>query len=94
MAKPLRPLGVARLAIDMLRGRVRENTDIMVMHASEVHLHFPKLRQLANCVMDGELLPLERDVTLKVHPGELKVMVREGTAASVAREGAADSVAI
>jgi diacylglycerol kinase family enzyme len=64
------------------------------MHAPEVHLHFPKLRQLANCVMDGELLPLERDVTLKVHPGELKVMVREGTAASVEREGAVNSLAV
>lgn len=94
MAKPLRPLGVARLAVDMLRGRFRDNTDVMVMHAPEVHLHFPKLRQLANCVMDGELLPLERDVILKVHPGELKVMVREGTAARVEREGAVDSLAV
>lgn len=93
-AKPLRPLGVARLAVDMLRGRFRENTDVMVMHAAQVHLHFPKLHRHANCVMDGELLPLERDVTLKVHPGELKVMVRQGTAAVVEREGAVDSVAI
>ncbi|MBB6483188.1 diacylglycerol kinase family protein [Rhizobium lusitanum] len=94
MAKPLRPLGVARLAIDMLRGRVRDNTDVMVMHTPEVRLHFPKLRQLANCVMDGELLPLERDVTLRVHPGELRVMVRQGTAARVEREGAIDSLAV
>ncbi|NTF41390.1 diacylglycerol kinase family protein [Rhizobium rhizogenes] len=93
-AKPLRPLGVARLAVDMLRGRVRDNTDVMMMHAPEVHLHFPKLRQLANCVMDGELLPLARDVILKVHPGELKVMVREGTAARVEREGSVDRLAV
>ena len=93
-AKPLRPLGVARLAVDMLRGRFRDNTDVMVMHAPRVHLHFPKLQRRANCVMDGELLPLERDVTLKVHPGELKVMVREGTAAAVEREGAVDSLTV
>ncbi|NLR95472.1 diacylglycerol kinase family lipid kinase [Rhizobium sp. P38BS-XIX] len=93
-AKPLKPLGVARLAVDMLRGRFRENTDVMVMHAAQVHLYFPKLYRHANCVMDGELLPLERDVTLRVHPGELKVMVRQGTAAVVEREGAIDSVAI
>jgi diacylglycerol kinase family enzyme len=80
-AKPLKPLGVARLAIDMLRGRFRENDAVMVLHPAEVHLHFPKLRAKANCVMDGELLPLERDVTVKLHPGELKVLVKQGLAA-------------
>jgi len=79
-AKPLKPLGVARLAIDMLRGKFRENDAVMVLHPAEVHLHFPKLRAKANCVMDGELLPLERDVTVKLHPGELKVLVKQGLA--------------
>ncbi|MBB3539705.1 MULTISPECIES: diacylglycerol kinase family protein [unclassified Rhizobium] len=82
-AKPLKPIGVARLAVDLLRGKVRENADVMVMHPAEVHLHFPKLPSKANCVMDGELRPLERDVTLKLHPGELKVLVRQGLAAQV-----------
>lgn len=82
-AKPLKPLGVARLAIDLLRGKVRENADVMIMHPAEVHLHFPKLHAKANCVMDGELLPLERDVSLKLHPGELKVLVQQGLAAQV-----------
>lgn len=80
-AKPLKPLGVALLAIDMLRGKFRENDAVMVMHPAEVHLHFPKLRAKANCVMDGELLPLQRDVTVKLHPGELKVLVKQGLAA-------------
>ncbi|WP_025659886.1 diacylglycerol kinase family protein [Rhizobium sp. IBUN] len=82
-ANPLRPLGVARLAIDLLRGKVRENADVMIMHPAEVHLHFPKLPSKANCVMDGELRPLERDVALKLHPGELKVLVQQGLAAQV-----------
>jgi len=82
-AKPLKPFGVARLAIDLLRGKVRENADVMIMHPAEVHLHFPKLRARANCVMDGELLPLVRDVALKLHPGELKVLVKQGLAAQV-----------
>jgi diacylglycerol kinase family enzyme len=79
-ANPLKPLGVARLAVDMLRGRFRDNADVMVMHPAEVHLHFPKLRAKANCVMDGELLPLERDVAIRLHPGELKVLVKQGLA--------------
>ena len=82
-ANPLKPLGVARLAIDMLRGKVRENADVMVMHPAEVQLHFPKLRSKANCVMDGELLPLERNVSIRLHPGELKVLVKQGLAAQV-----------
>jgi diacylglycerol kinase family enzyme len=82
-AKPLKPLGVARLAIDLLRGKVRENADVMIMHPAEVHLHFPKLHAKANCVMDGELLPLARDVSLRLHPGELKVLVKQGLAAQV-----------
>ncbi len=80
-AKPLKPLGVAKLAFDMLRGKVRDNADIMVMHPAEVNLHFPKMRATANCVMDGELLPLARDIRLRLHPGELKVLVRQGLAA-------------
>jgi diacylglycerol kinase family enzyme len=82
-AKPLKPLGVARLAVDMLRGKVRDNADVMVMHPAQVHLHFPKLHSKANCVMDGELLPLERDVALRLHPGELRVLVKQGLAAQV-----------
>ncbi|TCL76218.1 diacylglycerol kinase family protein [Rhizobium sp. BK251] len=82
-AKPLRPFGVALLAIDMLRGKFRENADVMELHTPEVNLHFPALRAKANCVMDGELLPLERDVSLKLHAGELKVLVRRGVAEEV-----------
>lgn len=82
-ANPLRPLGVARLAFDLLRGKVRENANVMIMHPAEVELHFPKLHSKANCVMDGELLPLQRDVALKLHPGELKVLVKRGLAAQV-----------
>ena len=93
-ANPLRPLGVARLAVDMMRGRFRDNVDVIVMHTREVHLHFPKLRGLANCVMDGELMPLARDVSLKLHAGELKVMVMQGTAARVAEEETIRSEAV
>lgn len=88
LAKPMKPLGVARLAIDMLRGKFRDNVDVMVMHTQSLNLHFPKMSHKANCVIDGELLPLQRDVALKLHPGELKVVVRQGTARHVAAEAA------
>jgi len=86
LAKPMKPLGVARLAFDMLRGKFRDNVDVMVMNAELLHLHYPRMHPKANCVIDGELLPLERDVVLRLHPKELKVMVEKGTAKRVAVE--------
>lgn len=45
------------------------------MSATAVNLHFPKARHDTKCVIDGELLPIGRDVALRVHPGELKLLV-------------------
>lgn len=75
LTEPLRPAGAALLALDVLRGRMRQNTAITEMHARSVDLHFPKLYRKANCVLDGELMPLGRDVSIRLHPGELKVIV-------------------
>ncbi|PZM17050.1 diacylglycerol/lipid kinase family protein [Rhizobium tubonense] len=94
LAKPMKPFGVARLAFDMFRGRFRENADVMVMNTRAIHLNFPKKSAKANCVIDGELLPLARDVFLKLHPGELKVMVEKGTARRVAENGVVETAAV
>ena len=81
----LRPAGAARLAFDVLRGRMRQNTAVTEMRARAVDLHFPKLYRRANCVLDGELMPLGRNVAIRLHPGELKVIVPK----AAAPEGAA-----
>jgi diacylglycerol kinase family enzyme len=94
VAKPMKPLGIVRLAFDMFRGRFRENADVMVMHAQELHLHFPKKGPKANCVIDGELMPLSKDVFLKLHSGELKVMVQKGAARDVAANGVVETAAV
>lgn len=75
LTDPLRPSGAARLAVDILRGRMRQNTAVTEMRARAVDLHFPKLPRKANCVLDGELMPLGRNVAIRLHPGELKVIV-------------------
>ncbi|SMF49634.1 Diacylglycerol kinase family enzyme [Xaviernesmea oryzae] len=77
IADPLKPAGVAKLAFDILRGRLKENPSVTAMTATEVELHFPRERHDIRCVIDGELLPMDRDVLLKVHAGELKVLVNE-----------------
>ncbi|HEX5933395.1 MAG TPA: diacylglycerol kinase family protein [Pseudorhizobium sp.] len=74
-ADPLTPGGVAQLAFDILRGRLKENASVTAMTASEVELHFPRERHDVRCVIDGELLPMDRDVRIRIHAGELKVLV-------------------
>ncbi|THK39694.1 diacylglycerol kinase family lipid kinase [Ensifer sp. MPMI2T] len=74
-APPLKPSGVAKLAFDILRGKFRASTLITEMSAIAVDLHFPKVDRKINCVIDGELLPMGRDVALRIHPGELKLLV-------------------
>jgi diacylglycerol kinase family enzyme len=75
IAEPLRPATAAKLAIDILRGRLRENAAVTEMKARSVDLHFPRVYRAANYVLDGELVPLGRKVSLKLHPGELKVIM-------------------
>ena len=75
IADPLTPAGVARLALDILRGKLKENASVTAMTATEVELHFPRERHDIRCVIDGELLPMDRDVKLRIHAGELKVLV-------------------
>ncbi|MFB9951295.1 diacylglycerol/lipid kinase family protein [Rhizobium puerariae] len=77
IADPLRPAGVAGLVFDILRGRLKENASVTAMTAAEVELHFPRERHDIRCVIDGELLPMARDVLLKIHAGELTVLVNE-----------------
>lgn len=74
VSKPLSSAGMTKLAADILARRFRENENIDEIGASCVHLYFPKLVARANAVIDGELVPLERDVTIRLHPGELKVL--------------------
>lgn len=88
LTDPLRPTGAARLAIDILRGRMRQNAAVTEMHARAVDLHFPRHDRRANCVVDGELMPLGRNVAIRLHPGELKVIVPK---VSVADAGAAQA---
>lgn len=73
-APPLPPASVARLALDILSGRRARNPDLSERLASEVSLRFPRYRKSANMVVDGELLPLPREVDIRIHPGALHVL--------------------
>ncbi len=75
LAEPLKPAGAMKLVFDILRGKLKENRSVTAMTATDVELHFPRARKDVKCVIDGELLPMPRDVKLKIHAGELKVLV-------------------
>lgn len=75
LTDPVGPAGVVKLAVDILRGRMKDNEAVTAATAEVVRLHFPKRRHGALCVMDGELLHMPRDVELRQHAGELKVLV-------------------
>ncbi len=75
LADALAPSGVARLAVDILRGRLKDNEAVNFFEARDVRLHFPRMAKLGHGLLDGELIPLARDVDLKIHAGELKVLV-------------------
>ncbi|MCF6370514.1 diacylglycerol/lipid kinase family protein [Rhizobium halophilum] len=75
VADPLTPKGVAQLTVDILRGHLKDNDAVTAMTAAEVELHFPRERRDVRCVIDGELLPMDRHVKIQIHAGELKVLV-------------------
>lgn len=79
VASPLSPSGVTRLAFDILRGRLKENAAVHFQDVPELMLHFPRAPRSARCVIDGELVPMPRDVVLKIHAGELKVLAGSET---------------
>lgn len=64
-----------KLAVDLFMGTWRESPAVSEKEVREVTLHFPRRKRSAKAVVDGELVKLERSVTLKVHPGALKVVL-------------------
>ncbi|MBR0556287.1 diacylglycerol kinase family lipid kinase [Ciceribacter sp. L1K23] len=73
-AAPVPSAGVAKLAFDILRGRLKDNEAVDHGTARTVRLHFPKYRKGALCVLDGELLRMPEYVEIRQHPGELRVI--------------------
>lgn len=74
LAKRLNWRGALHLAIDLFRGRLKENVAVKSELVREVELHFPRRTPTARCVLDGELMPLPRDIRIRIHPGALKVL--------------------
>ena len=81
VASPLSTWALVKLASAVFRGTWRASPVVSEEEVAEVTLHFPHRKRGAQAVIDGELIRLDRLVTLKVHPQGLKVMLPKVVAA-------------
>ena len=66
---------LAKLLLDMLRGRLRRSAHVEVHQADKVVLKILSPARKFSAVLDGELIRLERETTIEIHPGALHVLV-------------------
>ncbi|MDQ0999386.1 diacylglycerol kinase family enzyme [Phyllobacterium ifriqiyense] len=64
-----------KLTLSVITGSWRRNADVEEVLAKEVQLHFPHKRRSAKATIDGELIALPKDVEIKIHARQLKVLV-------------------
>ncbi|MBZ9759889.1 diacylglycerol kinase family lipid kinase [Mesorhizobium sp. CA8] len=66
---------LAKLLLDMLRGRWRQSAHVEVHQADRAVLKIHSSVKKVRAVMDGELIRVERETTVEIHPGALNVLV-------------------
>jgi len=74
-ARPLDRRESLKLIADMILGTWHVNPNLAIRRATAITLVFPRLAADARLVVDGELLPLERRLAFRIHPGALKVLL-------------------
>ena len=74
IAAPMRPRELAKLSLDVMLGSWKASPLVAEQEVSQVSLSFPRRKSSAMATIDGELVPLEKRVDLKIHPGALKVV--------------------
>ncbi|MCC0036618.1 MAG: diacylglycerol kinase family lipid kinase [Hoeflea sp.] len=88
-SRALEPGTVFRMALRAAVGRLSEDPDVSVETADRVTLKFPTARRSSKAAIDGEIIPLEREVECVCHPGALRTLVPKSTA-TLADAGAPD----
>ncbi|TIT78576.1 MAG: diacylglycerol kinase family lipid kinase [Mesorhizobium sp.] len=66
---------LAKLLLDMLRGRWRDSEHVEIHQADKAVLRIHSPTRKFSAVMDGELVRLERETVIEIHPRALNVLV-------------------
>ncbi|PTE08856.1 diacylglycerol/lipid kinase family protein [Mesorhizobium helmanticense] len=66
---------LVRFLFDIARGRWRASQHVEIHQADRVVLKIHSAARKYRAVMDGELVGLERETTIEIHPGALNVLV-------------------
>lgn len=81
VVKPMPPAELARLALSLVFGNWKAHPLVSEREVEQVSLSFPHRKASALAVIDGELIPLERRIDLRVHAGGLRVVLPAAEAA-------------
>lgn len=66
---------LVRVFFDMARGKWRDSAHVEIHQAESARLKIHAASSKYRAVMDGELVKLERETEIAIHPGALKVLV-------------------
>ncbi|RWA68826.1 diacylglycerol kinase family protein [Mesorhizobium sp.] len=66
---------LVKLLLAMLRGRLRDSEHVEIHQADKAVLKIHSPTKKFRAVMDGELVKLERETVIEIHPGALNVLV-------------------
>lgn len=75
VAEPMSTRALARLFMQLMMGRWKDNPQVFELEVPGITLEFPKRKRSAQAVMDGELLDLVQRVEIVLHPRALKVVL-------------------
>jgi diacylglycerol kinase family enzyme len=70
-----RPERLIRLAVNLARGRWRDNEQVEIHQAGRVGMKILSGAERFSAVLDGELIRLERQTEIEIQPRSLKVLV-------------------
>lgn len=74
VVEPMPSIDLARFAVTLMFGKWKQHPLVSENEVRELTLTFRRTRKSFRAVLDGELVPLERQVRLKIHAGALKVV--------------------
>jgi len=75
LVKPLTQRDLAQLAFGLVRGKFRSLPQVIDREAAEATISFPRRKHGALAAVDGELMPLPKQLELKIVPRGLRVIV-------------------